>query len=77
MSTIDTIRASDSASTGVPSTENRGLFHLSSRLIEWLNNAMVKHRTRQHLSELSDDMLDDVGIAPSQARREIKRLFWD
>jgi uncharacterized protein YjiS (DUF1127 family) len=38
---------------------------------------MVKRRTRLHLSELSDELLKDVGIAPADARREFGRPFWD
>lgn len=77
MSTIDTIRGSDSAASHAERPRQNGLLPAISALIAWLGNAMAKRRTRLHLSELSNDLLDDVGIAPAQARREIKRFFWD
>jgi uncharacterized protein YjiS (DUF1127 family) len=42
-----------------------------------LAKAMLKRRTRMHLSELSNDLLDDIGVDPSAARREVRRFFWD
>jgi uncharacterized protein YjiS (DUF1127 family) len=77
MSTIDTIRRSDAAGSRAAPTEKVGLLHRVSGLIGWFGNAMMKRRTRMHLSELSNDLLNDVGIEPAQARREIKRFFWD
>ena len=77
MSTIDTIRRSDGAESHPARSQNSGLLHTASALIGWFGNAMMKRRTRLHLSELSDDLLNDVGIAPAEARREIKRFFWD
>ena len=77
MSTIDTIRRSDGAESHVARSQNNGLLHTASALIGWFGNAMMKRRTRMHLSELSNDLLNDVGIEPAQARRETKRFFWD
>lgn len=77
MSTIDTIRRPDSTGSHAARSQNSGLLHTASALIGWFGNAMMKRRTRMHLSELSNDLLNDVGIEPAQARREIKRFFWD
>lgn len=77
MSTIDTIRTCDGSENHQESTGKDGLLRTISALITWCDNAMVKRRTRLHLSELSDELLNDVGIAPAEARREIKRPFWD
>lgn len=76
MSTIDTINRADGAKNHASSFQSGGLFTASS-LIGWFGNAMMKRRTRLDLSELSDDLLKDVGIAPAEARRETKRFFWD
>ena len=77
MSTIDTIRGSGGAESHAARSQNSGLLHTASALIRWFGNAMTKRRTRMHLSELSNDLLNDVGIEPAQARRETKRFFWD
>ncbi|ATU91331.1 DUF1127 domain-containing protein [Phyllobacterium zundukense] len=77
MSTIDTIRRCDGSESHKASSETGGLFHTISAMFGWFGNAMLKRRTRLHLSELSNDLLDDVGIEPAEARREIKRFFWD
>ncbi|RCW86390.1 DUF1127 domain-containing protein [Phyllobacterium bourgognense] len=77
MSTIDTIRPSDGVASHAARTEKRGWLPTASALIGWFGNAMMKRRTRMHLSELSNDLLNDVGIEPAQARRETKRFFWD
>ncbi len=77
MSTIETISGTEAAGRHPVLTENRGLLHTVSALFSWFGNAMMKRRTRLHLSELSNDLLNDVGIAPAEARREIKRFFWD
>jgi len=77
MSTIDTIGRSGSAESRAARSHNSGLLHTATALMRWFGNAMMKRRTRMHLSELSNDLLNDVGIEPAQARREIKRFFWD
>ncbi|WP_244642399.1 DUF1127 domain-containing protein [Phyllobacterium sp. 628] len=48
-----------------------------SRMVEWFCVAMRKHRTRIHLNELSAEQLKDIGMTPSDARRESRRFFWD
>jgi uncharacterized protein YjiS (DUF1127 family) len=77
MSTIDTIRRSDGVESHAAPTEKVGLLPRVSGLVGWFGKAMMKRRTRMHLSELSNDLLNDVGIEPAQARRETKRFFWD
>ncbi len=34
-------------------------------------------RERHALSQLSDDMLKDIGISRDAVRREVRRPFWD
>ncbi|MEZ9035542.1 DUF1127 domain-containing protein [Vibrio cyclitrophicus] len=34
-------------------------------------------RTRKHLAELSDHLLEDVGITRGQANEEVRKLFWE
>ena len=77
MSTIDTI---DTIEAGT--VRSRTGFSASSAgaiiiFWNWFGDAMMKHRTRIHLSELSNELLNDIGVAPAEARREIKRFFWD
>jgi uncharacterized protein YjiS (DUF1127 family) len=38
----------------------------------WRHN----RRTRQHLVELSDYQLKDIGISPSERRHEVDKPFW-
>ncbi len=38
----------------------------------WRHN----RRTRQHLAELSDYQLKDIGITPSERRHEVDKPFW-
>ncbi|MEK1853488.1 MAG: DUF1127 domain-containing protein [Phyllobacterium sp.] len=77
MSTIDTIRRCDGSESHKASTENGRLLPSAATLVDWFNSAMLKRRTRMHLSELSNDLLEDIGVSPAEARREIKRFFWD
>ncbi|MCX8279362.1 DUF1127 domain-containing protein [Phyllobacterium sp. 0TCS1.6C] len=82
MSTIDTIGVDECANArtdGVAiGTAVRTPF--KGRLIaviDWIGTAMMKRRSRIHLSELTDDQLRDIGVAPREARRESERFFWD
>jgi len=34
------------------------------------------YRSRQHLRDLDDHMLRDIGISPEDAEREARRPFW-
>ncbi|WP_373959131.1 DUF1127 domain-containing protein [Vibrio gigantis] len=43
-----------------------------SKLKVYLQN----RRTRKHLAELSDHLLEDVGITREQANEEVRRPFW-
>jgi uncharacterized protein YjiS (DUF1127 family) len=38
----------------------------------WRHN----RRTRQHLVELSDYQLKDIGISPSERQHEVDKPFW-
>lgn len=35
-----------------------------------------RHRTRQHLSDLDDRMLNDIGITRAEAMKETEKRFW-
>ncbi|KWU00517.1 MAG: DUF1127 domain-containing protein [Vibrio toranzoniae] len=37
---------------------------------------LQNRRTRKHLSELSDHLLEDVGITQSQVNEELRKPFW-
>ncbi len=36
----------------------------------------TRRRTRIHLAQLEDHMLDDIGLTRSDVRKEIERPFW-
>lgn len=44
-----------------------------SKLRIYLQN----RRTRKHLAELSDHLLEDVGITRGQANEEVRKSFWE
>ncbi|MEZ8723219.1 DUF1127 domain-containing protein [Vibrio pomeroyi] len=44
-----------------------------SKLKIYLQN----RRTRKHLAELSDHLLEDVGITRGQANEEMRKSFWE
>ena len=44
------------------------------RRARWLRQ---RQRTRQHLSELSDDQLNDIGISREAAHQEANKFFWE
>ena len=77
MSTIETIGADRAGTSEIrrSSTPSRTVTIVA--LVNWFGRAMLKRRTRMHLSELSNELLEDIGIAPAEARREVKRFFWD
>ena len=77
MSTIDTIGANGSPETSSTRHISRSDNGTIGMLFRWLGNAMTKRRTRIHLSELSNGLLVDIGVAPAEARQESKRFFWD
>ncbi|CAN7400377.1 DUF1127 domain-containing protein [Phyllobacterium sp. LjRoot231] len=77
MSTIDTIKTECLAEGRGGSAERRAMSGTIPALFAWFGRAMLKRRTRMHLSELNNDLLDDIGVDPADARREIKRFFWD
>jgi uncharacterized protein YjiS (DUF1127 family) len=39
---------------------------------QWRHN----RRSRQHLAELSDYQLKDIGISPSERQHELDKPFW-
>lgn len=38
---------------------------------------LQNRRTRKHLAELSDHLLEDVGITRGQANEEVRKAFWE
>ncbi|MEZ8313203.1 DUF1127 domain-containing protein [Vibrio splendidus] len=38
---------------------------------------LQNRRTRKHLAELSDHLLEDVGITQNQVEKELKKSFWE
>ncbi|WP_410000935.1 DUF1127 domain-containing protein [Vibrio hangzhouensis] len=40
---------------------------------QWYQN----YRSRKVLAELSDHLLDDIGVTRAEARKESERCFWD
>ncbi|MEF1341774.1 DUF1127 domain-containing protein, partial [Vibrio rotiferianus] len=34
------------------------------------------HRTRRHLAELPEHLLDDIGYSEREVRKEINKPFW-
>ncbi|MBB3234242.1 DUF1127 domain-containing protein [Phyllobacterium endophyticum] len=77
MGTIDTIEVECPADGRELGAGQGRLLRKISAAFMWFGKAMLKRRTRMHLSELSNDLLDDIGVDPSAARREVKRFFWD
>ncbi|RQW64443.1 DUF1127 domain-containing protein [Vibrio viridaestus] len=53
------------------STSNRHKKFLST-LIKWYRNA----KTRHHLEDLPDYLLDDIGVSRQDAKQEINKPFW-
>ncbi|WP_246663452.1 DUF1127 domain-containing protein [Phyllobacterium endophyticum] len=77
MGTIDTINVKCPAEGRERGAGKARLSRTICAAFMWFGKAMLKRRTRMHLSELSNDLLDDIGVDPSAARREVKRFFWD
>jgi uncharacterized protein YjiS (DUF1127 family) len=77
MGTIDTIDVECPTEGRKRGAGQARLSRTISAAFIWFGKAMLKRRTRMHLSELSNDLLDDIGVDPAAARREVKRLFWD
>ncbi|WP_354666077.1 DUF1127 domain-containing protein [Rhizobium sp. S96] len=47
------------------------------RVLNMIANITEKRRSRAILSELTRDQLDDIGLSPSEARKEAaKSAFW-
>ena len=38
---------------------------------------LQNRRTRKHLAELSDHLLEDVGITQNQVDKELKKSLWE
>ncbi|MEZ8017268.1 DUF1127 domain-containing protein [Vibrio splendidus] len=62
-------------------TENTNHSFLSSLSVKKFYSKfrlyLQKRRTRKHLAELSDHLLEDVGITRGQANEEVRKSFWE
>jgi len=80
MSTICADRTVGGApQTGTISTHHgmtAGLKGFFRRVIVWIVAREEKRLSRLALSELTDDQLADIGVTPSEARREAARPYW-
>ncbi|MEL0608650.1 DUF1127 domain-containing protein [Vibrio echinoideorum] len=65
----------------ITATENTNHSFLSSLSVKKFYSKfrlyLQKHRTRKHLAELSDYLLEDVGITRGQANEEVRKPFWE
>ncbi|WP_426228277.1 DUF1127 domain-containing protein [Pararhizobium sp. DWP3-4] len=50
---------------------------LGRLVIAWIIDREEKRLSRIALSELTDGQLADIGVTPSEARREAARPFWN
>jgi uncharacterized protein YjiS (DUF1127 family) len=61
----------------------RALAHLTPLVLalprpgRWLERRLALRRQRNRLLDLDARMLDDIGVTPSEAMREARRLMWD
>ncbi|WP_038878990.1 DUF1127 domain-containing protein [Vibrio jasicida] len=46
--------------------------YIFSKLVVWRKN----YRTRRHLSDLPEHLLDDIGYNESEVQTEIQKPFW-
>ncbi|MFH0270224.1 MULTISPECIES: DUF1127 domain-containing protein [Vibrio] len=46
--------------------------YIFSKLVVWRKN----YRTRRHLSDLPEHLLDDIGYNESEVQKEIQKPFW-
>lgn len=53
----------------------RSVFHWTGRFS--LTRRMAMARTRAHLAQLEDHMLDDIGLTREDAAHEAARRAWD
>ncbi|MEZ8734536.1 DUF1127 domain-containing protein [Vibrio sp. 10N.286.49.E11] len=68
---MDTITATANTNHSFLSSLSIKKFYSKFRI--YLQN----RRTRKHLAELSDHLLEDVGITREQANEEMKKSFWE
>lgn len=55
--------------------EKNGL-QLRKSILTVLRTWHQNYRTRKALAEMSDRLLDDIGITPYEAKQESRRPFW-
>lgn len=57
-----------------PSINNFVLF--AQKFSNVLNHWQERHRTRQHLEEMPDYLLRDIGLNEHQRQQELDKHFW-
>ncbi|MDH5921465.1 DUF1127 domain-containing protein [Vibrio splendidus] len=65
----------------ITATSRANQLFLSSLLVKEFYSKfrlyLQNRRTRKHLAELSDHLLEDVGITRGQANEEVRKAFWE
>ncbi|MCK5574639.1 MAG: DUF1127 domain-containing protein [Sphingomonadales bacterium] len=64
----------DSHSDASPLQQVLGLIE---QAMKWINDAYDVSTQRRHLTSLSTEALDDIGLTRKEAAREATRSFWD
>lgn len=70
----------DDNSSSLPAAEATGFWRYLpgiGRLLERMELLSEKRHERQHLRELTDEGLEDIGVSRAAARREADRHFWE
>lgn len=55
----------------------QSIFDVIEQAIKWMNRAYEVSVQRRHLTGLSDEALDDIGLTREEAAHEAARSFWD
>ncbi|USD59884.1 DUF1127 domain-containing protein [Vibrio sp. SCSIO 43140] len=56
--------------------QGNGGFQLRKNILTVLSVWYRNYRTRKALAEMSERLLDDIGITPYEAKQESRRPFW-
>ncbi|GAL19706.1 hypothetical protein JCM19235_1062 [Vibrio maritimus] len=56
--------------------QGNGGFQLRKNILTVLSVWYRNYRTRKALAEMSERLLDDIGITPYEAKQEHRRPFW-
>jgi len=78
MGTIDAIEVNREAIVTVARRKRIPLYGVARIVIDWIVDRSAKRRSRSGLRDLTPDQLRDIGLTPSDVRREVaKSFFWD